>query len=278
MAIKLEPADISGKPPEEPDELRKLTAKVDEQRKRDMSLGGVRNIIAVCSGKGGVGKTFLTVNLAYALAERGRTVGILDADVDCPNVPKFLGIEYRLFVKDKRFQPVMHHGVKLLSMGFTKDDESEPILVRGPAKHRVAIDFMTNTDWGVLDYLIIDLPPGTSDVPMSLLEFGGIKGIIYVTSPQKEALVDTRKSIRMGKMFGIHPIGIVENMSGGAFGQDKTLALAQEAGMPYLGAIPLSDKIYAANERSDIVFNDPEMRPVADPILDAIEGDEKSVL
>lgn len=261
-----------------PDEFKRITQQADNARKREMSLGNVRNIIAVSSGKGGVGKTFLTANIAYALAERGRSVGILDADVDCPNVPKFLGVSYELYTKEKRFQPVVHRGVKLLSTAFMRSDEAEPILLRGPAKHRVAVDFLTNTDWGVLDYLLVDLPPGTSDVPMSLLEFGGIKGIIYVTSPQKEALIDTRKSVRMGNTFGTHTIGIVENMSGSVFGSDKALAIAEEFGIPYLGSIPLSDRIFAANERSEIAFLDPDLSPVVEPILDAIEGDEKSIL
>jgi ATP-binding protein involved in chromosome partitioning len=269
MGIPLEP--ITGKPPEEPDELRKMTAKADEQRKREMALGNVKRIIAVHSGKGGVGKTFLTVNIAYALAERGMSVGILDADVDCPNVPRFLGVSYSLYVKEKRFQPVMHRGVKLLSMGFTKNDDAEPFLIRGPAKHRVAIDLLTNTDWGALDCLIIDLPPGTSDVPLSMLEFGELKGILYVTTPQKEAIIDTRKSIRMGRTFAIHELGIIENMSGGVFGQGKVEAVAQEFGIPYLGSIPLSDRIFGINEKGEIAFLDPELAPVVGPIIDAIE-------
>ena len=262
---------IAGAPPVEPDEMRTLTAKADAARKREMSLGKVKRIIGVHSGKGGVGKTFLSCNLAYALAERGHSVGLLDGDVDCPNVPRFLGINYILYVKEKRFQPVMHRGVKMVSMGFTKDDETEPILVRGPAKHRVAIDFLTNTDWGTLDFLIIDLPPGTSDVPMSYLEFGELKGLLYITTPQKEALIDTKKSIRMGKTFGIHEIGIIENMSGGVFGAEKALALAMEFNIPYLGAIPLSEKIFQMNEKGEIVFLDPDLQAVVRPIIDAVE-------
>jgi len=269
------PTSITGAPPAEPDELRRLTAKADEERRRNASLGDVKRIIAIHSGKGGVGKTFLTVNIAYALAERGHSVGILDADVDCPNVPKFLGITHRLFVdKEKRFLPAMHAGVKIVSMGLTKEDDAEPILIRGPAKHRVAIDLLTNTAWGSLDFLIVDLPPGTSDVPMSLLEFGGLHGILYITSPAKEAIIDTRKSVRMGRTFGIHELGIVENMSGGVFGSDKTLAIAEEFGLPYLGSVPLSESIFAANERGDIIFNSPEMEPVVTPILDAVIGKE----
>jgi ATP-binding protein involved in chromosome partitioning len=267
------PITPTGTPPEEPDELRKLTAKADAERRKQMSLGNVTRIIGIHSGKGGVGKTFLTVNLAYALAERGLSVGILDGDVDCPNVPRFLGIEKQLYVKEGRFQPVMHQGIKIVSMGLTREDDAEPFLIRGPAKHRVAIDLLTNTDWGTLDLLIIDLPPGTSDVPMSLLEFGECKGLLYVTTPQKEAVMDTRKSIRMGKMFGIHPLGIIENMSG-VFGQGKAEAIATEFSIPFLGSIPLTPAIFAANEAGRIAFLDPALKDVVAPILDAVEGKE----
>src|SRR3989338_8134058 len=132
--------EVTGQPPVEPDEVRAITAKLDAERKRKHNLGGGKRIIGIHSGKGGVGKTFLTCNIAYALAEQGLSIGILDGDVDCPNVPKFLGLNQRLFVdEEKRFKPVMHRGIKIVSMGLTKDDEAEPILVRGPAKHRVAI-------------------------------------------------------------------------------------------------------------------------------------------
>jgi len=270
MALPI--ADVTGKPSVEPDEVRKLTAKADDERRRNASIGGVKRIIGVHSGKGGVGKTFLACNIAYALAERGLSVGILDADVDCPNVPRFLGVKYALYVKEKHFQPVLHNGVKLVSMDLAKDDDTEPILIRGPAKHRVAIDFLTNTDWGTLDVLVVDLPPGTSDVPMSLLEFGGLHGVLYVTTPQKEALIDTAKSIRMGKTFGMHSIGIIENMSGGVFGSDKAQLLAIEFGIPFLGTIPLSEKIFTANERGEIAFLDKELSSVVTQILDAVEG------
>ena len=222
-------------------------------------------------------KTFLTVNIAYALAEHGHEVGILDADVDCPNIPKFLGMDSRLHVNEsKQFIPVNHQGVKIVSMGLTKDDEADPFLIRGPAKHRVAIDLLTNTEWGALDYLLVDLPPGTADVPLSMFEFGDVSGILYVSSPQKEAVIDTRKSIKMGNTFGIHPVGIVENMSG-VFGRDKLRAVAEEFGIKYLGSIPLNEQIMAANERGDIIFNDVSIENLVKPILDAIIEDPEAV-
>lgn len=275
MSIPLEAADPHGRP--EPDEFVALTKKMDEQRRRESTLGMVKRIIGIHSGKGGVGKTFLTVNLAYALAERGLSVGILDADVDCPNVPKFLGMTQQLFVdKEKRFLPVNKQGVWIVSMGLTKEDEGEPILIRGPAKHRVTIDLLTNTAWGALDILLVDLPPGTSDVPMSILEFGDLQGMLYITTPQKEAITDTRKSIRMGKTFGIHSIGLIENMSGSVFGSDKAEILAQEMGIPYLGSIPLSEKILSTNERGDIAFLDVDLEEFIKPLIDAIMAEHHS--
>jgi len=255
MSMPILPDDVSGKPSAEPDELRRLTAGKDAEARRRKSLGGVKRIIGVHSGKGGVGKTFLSVNLAYLLAEQGHAVGLLDADVDCPNVPAFLGLKNSLFVnKEKQFLPATHNGVKIVSMGLTKEDNAEPILVRGPAKHRVVIDFLTNTAWGDLDVLIIDLPPGTSDVPMSLLEFGRLQGIIYVTTPQKEAIIDTKKSIRMAKTFGIPIIGVVENMSGGVFGQGAGATIAAEFDIPHLLTIPLSEKIFSKNQNGEIAL------------------------
>ncbi len=182
-----------------------------------------------------------------------------------------IAAETRLYIDaEKRFVPVNHQGVKVVSMGLTRDDDAEPFLIRGPAKHRVAIDLLTNSDWGALDFLIIDLPPGTADVPMSLFEFGNVEEILYVTTPQKESLMDTRKSIRMGKTFAIKAAGIVENMSGTVFGQDEAQALADEFCMPYLGSIPLSRELRAMNERGDIAFTKTEFEHLAKPILDML--------
>ncbi len=272
MGIPLEPASaIPERRHGEEDEFRTLTKEMDARRRGEGALEGVKRVVAVHSGKGGVGKTFLAVNVAYALAERGFEVGILDADVDCPNVPKFLGMRERLYVDErKRFVPVRHRGVKVVSMGLTRDDEGEPFLIRGPAKHRVAIDLLMGSDWGALDFLLVDLPPGTADVPMSLFEFGDVEGILYVTTPQKEALIDTRKSIRMGRTFALAQIGLVENMSGPIFGRDRALALAQDEGIPYLGSIPLDERILSMNERGDIAFTDVSLEPVAAPIVDAV--------
>jgi ATP-binding protein involved in chromosome partitioning len=269
MAIPIKPVDASER--EHTDDVQRITQAADAQAKRKENLSGVKRIIGVHSGKGGVGKTFLSCNLAYALAARGLSIGLLDGDVDCPNVPTFLQLKQQLFIdKEKRFKPVVHDGVRIVSMGLTRDDDTQPFLIRGPAKHRVAVDLLTNTAWGELDVLIVDLPPGTSDVPMSLLEFGGLSGILFVTTPHKEAIIDTRKAIRMAHTFGIHPIGIVENMTGDVFGGAQGQLLAAQESLPLLCSIPLSAEIFAVSERGEIAFLLPALKDVVAPVVDAV--------
>ncbi len=237
------------------------------------ALSSIKRIIAIHSGKGGVGKTFLTCNLAYALADlHGLSVGILDADVDCPNVAKFLGINQSLMMDNKHFIPVQHRGVKMVSTGLMRDKDLSPIMLRGPAKHRIVLDLLTNTNWGALDILLIDMPPGTSDVPMSIFEFGNINGVLFITSPAKEAILDTRRSIGLCRQFGLHELGIVENMSGEIFGKDKALELASEFQIPYLGSIPLNNEIFETNERAEIAFLLPGMEDAVRDIIDAVRG------
>ena len=237
------------------------------------ALSSIKRIVTIHSGKGGVGKTFLTCNLAYALADlHGLSVGILDADVDCPNVAKFLGVKQSIMNKDKQFIPAMHRGVKMVSTGLMRDNDDEPILVRGPVKHRVVLDLLTKTNWGALDILLIDMPPGTSDVPMSIFEFGNIDGVLFITSPSKESILDTRRSIGLCRQFGLHELGVVENMSGGIFGKDKALELASEFQIPYLGSIPLNNEIFETNERAEIAFLLPGMEDAVRDIIDAVKG------
>ena len=175
-------------------------------------IPGVEHLIAVGSGKGGVGKTTVSVNLAVALAGLGHKVGLLDADVYGPNVPLMMGIQEPPVMHGELIQPLEQFGVKLMSMGFINPGDS-PLIWRGPMLHNVIQQFVRGVDWGELEYLIIDLPPGTGDVQLSLIQTVPITGAIVVTTPSDVSLEDARKAIHMFRQVRVEILGIVENMS-----------------------------------------------------------------
>src|SRR6266550_1906728 len=175
-------------------------------------LPGVANIIAVGSGKGGVGKTTVAVNLAVALARLGHKVGLLDADVYGPNVPLMMGINQTPMAMGDRIQPLEKYGVKLMSMGFLSPGD-KPLVWRGPMLHSVIQQFLRGVDWGQLDYLVIDLPPGTGDVQLSLIQTAPVTGAVVVTTPSDVSLEDARKAINMFVQVRVQVLGLVENMS-----------------------------------------------------------------
>ncbi len=175
-------------------------------------IEGVQHLIAVGSGKGGVGKTTISVNLAVALAGLGYKVGLLDADVYGPNVPLMMGIREAPYAIEERIQPLEKYGVKLMSMGFLSPGD-KPLIWRGPMLHSVIQQFLRNVDWGQLDYLIIDLPPGTGDVQLSLIQTVPLSGAIVVTTPSDVSLEDARKAVTMFRQVRVELLGIVENMS-----------------------------------------------------------------
>ena len=177
-----------------------------------LPIPGVRNLIAVGSGKGGVGKTTVAVNLSIALAKLGNKVGLLDADVYGPNVPLMMGINQTPMAKGERIQPLQNHGVKLMSMAFLNPGD-KPLVWRGPMLHSVIQQFLRGVDWGELDYLIIDLPPGTGDVQLTLIQSAPLTGAIVVTTPSEVSLEDARKAIHMFAQVKVEILGIVENMS-----------------------------------------------------------------
>ncbi len=224
---------------------------VSEKEQIKQALKDVRFKIAVHSGKGGVGKTFFSINLAYLLKDLGYSVGILDADVDCPNIPKHLKVDTHMAGHGSNLVPVSVDGVKVASTGFLNDpaDPDAPIIVRGPIKHRLLIDFLTRTEWGKLDFLIFDLPPGTSDVPLSTMQIGNLDGIILVTTPSSEALLDTKRSGKMAQTMNVRIIGLVENMSGEIFGEGKAEGLAEELNIELLGSIPLKKEFRELAEK-----------------------------
>jgi len=177
-----------------------------------LPIAGVRNLIAVGSGKGGVGKTTVSVNLAVGLASLGHKTGLMDADVYGPNVPLMMGINRTPMAHGERIQPLEQYGVKLMSMGFLNPGD-KPLVWRGPMLHSVIQQFLRGVDWGELDYLIIDLPPGTGDVALSLIQTAPITGAIVVTTPSDVSLEDARKAVFMFHQVKVPILGIVENMS-----------------------------------------------------------------
>jgi ATP-binding protein involved in chromosome partitioning len=177
-----------------------------------LPIPGVKNLIAVGSGKGGVGKTTVSVNLAVGLAALGYKVGLMDADVYGPNVPLMMGINQTPMALGDRIQPLEQYGVKLMSMGFLSPGD-KPLVWRGPMLHSVIQQFLRGVDWGQLDYLVIDLPPGTGDVQLSLIQTAPVTGAIVVTTPSDVSLEDARKAIMMFHQVKVPVLGIVENMS-----------------------------------------------------------------
>ena len=212
---------------------------------------GVKNLIAVGSGKGGVGKTTVSVNLAIALAAQGHKVGLMDADVYGPNVPLMMGTRANPHAIGERIQPLESHGVRLMSMGFLSPGD-KPLIWRGPMLHSVMQQFLRGVDWGQLDYLLIDLPPGTGDVQLSLVQTVPINGAVVVTTPSEVAMEDARKAVRMFEQVKTPILGLVENMSylvapGGeridVFGQGGGRRMAEAMNIPFLVELPLDPTI-----------------------------------
>lgn len=177
-----------------------------------LPIPGVKNLIAVGSGKGGVGKTTVSVNLSIALARLGHTVGLLDADVYGPNVPLMMGVRATPNAIGERIQPIEKNGVRIMSMGFLNPGD-KPLVWRGPMLHSVIQQFLRGVDWGNLDYLIIDLPPGTGDVQLTLIQTAPLTGAVVVTTPSDVSLEDARKAIHMFQQVRVPILGVVENMS-----------------------------------------------------------------
>jgi ATP-binding protein involved in chromosome partitioning len=228
----------------------------------------LRNTIAVSSGKGGVGKSTVAANLAVALAKMGATVGLMDADIYGPNIPMMLGVDRIPAPRDNKLTPAFAYGVRIMSMGFLVPAD-QPVIWRGPMIHSAIRQFFTDVDWGELDYMIIDLPPGTGDAQLTLAQSVPLTGVIIVTTPQDVALGDAVKGLTMFKTLQVPIIGIVENMGtficphcGQAtdiFGTGGGARMAQRLGVPFLGSVPIDPRVRDGGDNGKpIVAIDPE--------------------
>jgi len=234
------------------------------------AIPGIRNVIAVGAGKGGVGKTTVSVNLAVALALAGGRVGLIDGDVYGPNVPIMLGVQEPLVSTPdgQKIMPAEKHGIKVVSMGFLAQDDS-PVIWRGPMLHSVIRQFFQDVFWDELDYLVVDMPPGTGDVALSLSQTVPVTGAIVVTTPQEVSLADSRRAVKMYQKLGIPVLGLVENMSHFAcpacahesdiFGRGGGERTAREMGIPFLGRLPIYEPIRVGGDSGQpLVITEPD--------------------
>ncbi|MBA2379451.1 MAG: Mrp/NBP35 family ATP-binding protein [Blastocatellia bacterium] len=235
----------------------------------NVAIPGVKNIIAVSSGKGGVGKSTVAVNLAVALAQNGAKVGIMDADVYGPNIPLMLGTGYdQPEVVNQKLKPIEAYGVKMISMAVLVPLD-KPMILRGPMLHGVVRQFLTDVDWGELDYLIVDMPPGTGDVQLSLAQLVPVQGAVLVTTPQEVSLSDVRRAVKMFETVNVPVLGVIENMSyfiapdtGNRyeiFGKGGGQKLSSEYGLNFLGQVPLGMEVREGGDTGvPVVVGNPE--------------------
>jgi Mrp family chromosome partitioning ATPase len=237
------------------------SAKSDKSGLPPKAKVDVKHVIMVLSGKGGVGKSTVSVNLAYALSNHGKKVGLLDLDMHGPNVPKMLGIEdHKLAMMDNLIEPVHVTGMlSVMSMAFLLPDTSTPVIWRGPMKMAAIQQFLTEVNWGSLDYLVVDLPPGTGDEALTIAQLApNVRGAVIVTTPQDVATMDARKSAKFIQKLELPVLGIIENMSGmvcphcgeeiDLFGKGGGRKIAEELSVPFLGSIPLDIEMRKAGD------------------------------
>jgi ATP-binding protein involved in chromosome partitioning len=230
-------------------------------------VDGVKNVIAVGAGKGGVGKTTVAVNLAIALAKCGGRVGMIDGDIYGPNVPMMLGLKTQLTTDGKKIIPAAQYGIQVISMGFMTSDDS-PVIWRGPMLHGAIQQFFREVRWDNLDYLIVDMPPGTGDVALSLSQTVPVAGAVVVTTPQQVSLADSRRAVRMYQKLNIPTLGIIENMShfvcpnchheSDIFGRGGGQQLAEQLGVAFIGHIPIYQPIREGSDNGvPLVLSEP---------------------
>lgn len=239
----------------------------------------VKNVIAVGSGKGGVGKSTIAASIALGLKILGARVGLLDADVYGPSIPHMMGVNQRPEIQQltgpngqavNRIQPVEKDGLKIMSMGFLVPPE-QAVVWRGPMLHQALTQFLKDTEWGELDYLIIDMPPGTGDVSLTLSQLLGLAGAVVVCTPQQVALLDAVKAISMFRTVKIPVLGMVENMSGEIFGRGGAQKKAAEMGLPFLGEVPIDGSLCVNGDAGRIADNFAEGSAARGPLLHICE-------
>lgn len=240
----------------------------------------VKNVIAVGSGKGGVGKSTVAASLAYGLKHYGATVGLMDADVYGPSIPHLLGATGQPAMKQiqapdgrtiERIVPIEVDGIKLMSMGFMVG-EDQAIVWRGPMLHKALSQFLQQTEWGELDYLVVDMPPGTGDVALTLSQMVQLAGAVVVCTPQKVALLDAGKAISMFQTVKIPVLGMVENMTGEIFGQGGAKKKAEEMGVPFLGELPSVAEVRVKGDEGNISALVNQENPAQQPILEITQN------
>ncbi len=259
-----------------PDERQALTTKLRagfQGRGQGLTLDVSTRVVAVCSGKGGVGKSTLTANLAVAISQTGKQVGILDADVYGHSIPHVLGIRQKPVLVDKMIVPPVKHDLKLMSIGFFLDD-NQPVMWRGPMLHRALEQFLSDVHWGQLDVLVVDMPPGTGDVAISLGQLLPRAETLVVTTPQPAAQEVASRAGAMAQKTGMRVIGVIENMTGEIFGSGGGERLGQELGVPVLGHVPLDPLLRECGDAGEpVVLAAPEsssaeaLRAIADEIV-----------
>ena len=243
-------------------------------------VDGVKNVIAVGAGKGGVGKTTVSVNLAVALARRGSRVALLDGDMYGPNVPIMIGLKTQLATRGQKIEPAERYGLQVVSMGFLTDDDT-PVIWRGPMLHGAIQQFFRDVAWDDIDYLIVDMPPGTGDVALSLSQSVPVAGAVLVTTPQSVSLADTRRAVQMYRKLNIPTIGLIENMShficpscgheSDVFGKGGGERLAEDMKVPFLGSVPLYEPVRTGGDTGvPIVMGEAES-PAARALISAAE-------
>ncbi|MGB8213356.1 MAG: Mrp/NBP35 family ATP-binding protein [Anaerolineales bacterium] len=237
--------------------VKTVTIKMDasvpnDGRQRGLLNLPIRNAVAVASGKGGVGKSTVSANLAVALAQTGARVGLMDADIYGPNIPTMMGIHDIPGTQDNKLIPAEAYGVKMMSMGFLVKP-GQPLIWRGPMLNSAIRQFLADVEWGELDYLIIDLPPGTGDASLSLAQMLPLSGAIIVTLPQAVSLEDASRGLNMFQTLEVPILGVIENMRGEFFGSGGGEDMARIANVPFLGAVPMEQAVRVGGDSGEPV-------------------------